>query len=119
MRTFKYDMITAIIDYGVNMHPFTQMHYLGFKVEDYYQEPELGCWWFNVSNNVGGLPEYVTEVAVQPVDSGCLVEKNQVLAVLSDCLDEARREHMSGAEALLLAKGSTIWLGNDSMKEAS
>lgn len=68
MRTIKYDVITAIIDYGVNMHPQTQMMMLGFEVEGYRQDPEHGCWWFEVSNRVGGLPEYVEEVEIVKVD---------------------------------------------------
>ena len=61
-RTIKYDLVAAILGYGVHNHPMTQMEMLGFEVKSFVFQKERLCYWFEVTGNPWTVPEYIERV---------------------------------------------------------
>ena len=59
-RILHYNTAIAVIKYGVNVHPLTQMLMLGFNVERYHKVEGFPEYTFVVSNDVQETPEYLT-----------------------------------------------------------
>lgn len=62
MKNLRYDVISADLDYGVKMHPQTDMLRLGYNLIK--SEPVMiaDCWWFRVSNQISNPPPYIDEL---------------------------------------------------------
>ena len=59
MKHYRYDMIGAYREAGVEEHPQEDMKNLGFKVIKSEPVPIADCWWFRVENEIDNLPSYL------------------------------------------------------------
>lgn len=59
MKNYRYDIIGASLDYGINEHPQIQMKNLGYKVVKSEPVPIADCWWFRVDNEIENVPDYL------------------------------------------------------------
>lgn len=63
MKNYKYDLVGAILDYGIEEHPQVQMKKLGAKIIKSEPVPIADCWWFRIENEINPLPKYLREMS--------------------------------------------------------
>ena len=61
-KQLKYNIMTAVLDCGINDHPQTQMKKLGYKVLGSVPQSIADCWWFTVEDYIEPLPPYLTKM---------------------------------------------------------
>lgn len=59
---YRYDVIGADLDYGVNGHPQKVMKELGYNIVRSMPFPIADCWIFRVSNHVDPIEPYLTRL---------------------------------------------------------
>ena len=63
MKNYRYDIISADLDFGIKKHPQQQMKELGFEVLKSEPVPIGDCWWFRVEDSQIDIPEYLTPMS--------------------------------------------------------
>lgn len=63
MKNYRYDLISASVDYSIDVHPQVDMKRLGFKVVKSEPVPIADCWWFRAENIPDNLPGYLHEMS--------------------------------------------------------
>lgn len=62
MKHYRYDVLTADIDFGVKLHPQKDMARLGFKVVDSVPVSVAATWIFRVENEIDNMPPYLVDI---------------------------------------------------------
>lgn len=63
MKSYRYDLIGADLNFGVKEHPQIQMKKLGFNVVKAEPVPIADCWIFIVENDIKNVPEYLKDIS--------------------------------------------------------
>lgn len=63
MKNYRYDLIGADLDFGVNEHPQIQMKKLGFNIVKSEPIPIGDCWIFGVDNDIEDVPKYLYRIS--------------------------------------------------------
>lgn len=62
MKHYRYEVLTAHIDFGVELHPQKDMARLGFKVVDSVPVSVADVWIFRVENEIDNMPPYLVDI---------------------------------------------------------
>ena len=61
-KIIKYDLVTAILGYGVLTHPMTQMAMLGFEIQSFVFQKERLCYRCEETGTPWAVPDYIERV---------------------------------------------------------
>lgn len=63
MKSYRYDLIKAYLEFSIKEHPQKQMKNLGFNVIKAEPVPIADCWIFIVENDIKNVPEYLKDIS--------------------------------------------------------